>query len=356
MSHLFDSIKIRDVEFANRAWVSPMCQYSATNGLVGSWHQVHLGAFATGGPGLIMVEATGVVPEGRISIGCPSIEDAAHAQAFAPIVDFAHQHGVKIGIQLAHAGRKGSTMRPWDGHLMASAAEGGWEAVSSSAVAFEGYPVPRELTVAEISDLVKSFADAAARAIKVGFDVIEIHSAHGYLLHQFLSPLMNHRTDSYGGSFENRTRFLLEVVRAVRAQMPDGAPLFVRISTSDWADGGWNLIDSVELAKELKALGVDLIDASSGGAVHNAKIDVKPGFQVPFATALRAESGILTSAVGLITEPAQADHIVVTGEADAVFLGREMLRNPRWALSAAEELGVTTAWPGQFERARTLRK
>jgi 2,4-dienoyl-CoA reductase-like NADH-dependent reductase (Old Yellow Enzyme family) len=356
MSHLFDSIKIRDVEFANRAWVSPMCQYSAINGLVGQWHQVHLGAFATGGPGLIMVEATGVVPQGRISIGCPSIEDDAHAEAFKPIIDFAHQHGAKMGIQLAHAGRKGSTMRPWDDHLMASASEGGWEAVSSSAVAFEGYPVPRELTVAEISDLVKSFADAAERAIKVGFDVIEIHSAHGYLLHQFLSPLMNHRTDSYGGSFENRTRFLLEVVRAVRAVMPDGAPLFVRISASDWADGGWNLIDSVELAKELKALGVDLIDASSGGAIHNAKIDVKPGFQVPFATALRTESGILTSAVGLITEPAQADHIVVTGEADAVFLGREMLRNPRWALSAAEELGAAITWPSQFERARTLRK
>lgn len=356
MSHLFDSIKIRDVEFANRAWVSPMCQYSAIDGVVGQWHQVHLGAFATGGPGLIMVEATGVVPEGRISIGCPSIEDGAHAQAFKPIVDFAHQYGVKIGIQLAHAGRKASTMRPWDDHLMATPAEGGWEAVSSSAVAFEGYPVPRELTVAEISDLVKSFADAAARAIKVGFDVIEIHSAHGYLLHQFLSPLMNHRTDSYGGSFENRTRFLLEVVRAVRGVMPDGAPLFVRISASDWADGGWNLIDSVELAKELKALGVDLIDASSGGAVHNAKIDVKPGFQVPFATALRAESGILTAAVGLITEPAQAEHIVITGEADAVFLGREMLRNPRWALHAAEALGVTITWPGQLERARTLRK
>lgn len=356
MSRLFDSIKIRDVEFANRAWVSPMCQYSATDGLVGQWHQVHLGAFATGGPGLIMVEATGVVSQGRISIGCTSIEDETHADAFKPMIDFAHQQGVKIGIQLAHAGRKGSTMRPWDDHLMASASEGGWEAVSSSAVAFEGYPIPRKLMNAEISDLVKSFADAAARAIKVGFDVIEIHSAHGYLLHQFLSPLMNHRTDNYGGSFENRIRFLLEVVRAVRGAIPDGAPLFVRISASDWADGGWNLIDSIKLAKELKVLGVDLIDASSGGAVHNAKIDVKPGFQVPFATALKAESGVFTAAVGLITDPAQADQIVVTGEADAVFLGREMLRNPRWALQAAETLGVTINWPGQLERARTIRK
>jgi 2,4-dienoyl-CoA reductase-like NADH-dependent reductase (Old Yellow Enzyme family) len=247
-------------------------------------------------------------------------------------------------------------MKPWDDHLMASDSEGGWQAVSSSAVAFEGYPVPRELSVADISGLVKSFADAAARAVKAGFDVIEIHAAHGYLLHQFYSPLMNHRTDEYGGSFENRTRFLREVVAAVRKVIPEGTPLFVRISSSDWADGGWNLIDSVELAKELKTLGVDLIDASSGGAIHNAKIDVKPGFQVPFATALRTEAEILTSAVGLITEPEQADHIVVSGEADAVFLGREMLRNPRWALYAAEKLGVTIKWPTSLDRARTLKK
>jgi 2,4-dienoyl-CoA reductase-like NADH-dependent reductase (Old Yellow Enzyme family) len=356
MTHLFDSLQIRDVEFSNRAWVSPMCQYEAKDGLVGEWHQVHLGAFATGGPGLIMVEATGVVPEGRISIGCPSIEDHAHAAAFTPMIDFAHRFGVKMGIQLAHAGRKASTMKPWDDHLMASESEGGWQAVSSSAVAFEGYPVPRELSVADIAGLVQSFADAAARAIKAGFDVIEIHAAHGYLLHQFYSPLMNHRTDEYGGSFENRIRFLREVVTAVRKVIPEGTPLFVRISSSDWADGGWNLIDSVELAKELKTLGVDLIDASSGGAIHNAKIDVKPGFQVPFATALRTEAEILTSAVGLITEPEQADHIVVSGEADAVFLGREMLRNPRWALYAAEKLGVTIKWPTSLERARTLKK
>jgi 2,4-dienoyl-CoA reductase-like NADH-dependent reductase (Old Yellow Enzyme family) len=356
MTHLFDSLQIRDVEFSNRAWVSPMCQYEAVNGVVGQYHQVHLGALATGGPGLIMVEATGVSPEGRISIGCPSIEDDKHADAFKPMVDFAHLYGVKIGIQLAHAGRKASTMKPWDDHLMASPAEGGWEAVSSSATAFEGYPVPRALTVAEIGGLVQSFADAAERAVKTGFDVIEIHAAHGYLLHQFYSPLMNHRTDEYGGSFENRIRFLLEVVRAVRKVIPEGTPLFVRISSSDWADGGWNLIDSVELAKELKPLGVDLIDASSGGATHNAKIDVKPGFQVPFATALRAEAGILTAAVGLITEPEQADHIVVSGEADAVFLGREMLRNPRWALYAAEKLGVTIKWPPNLNRARTLKK
>ncbi|CAN2187089.1 NemA NADH,flavin oxidoreductases, Old Yellow Enzyme family [Candidatus Nanopelagicaceae bacterium] len=356
MTSLFTPLKIRDVEFSNRAWVSPMCQYSAENGLVGQWHRVHLGAFATGGTGLIMVEATGVVPEGRISIGCPSIEDDAHADAFKPMIDFAHQHGVKMGIQLAHAGCKASTMRAWDEHLMASEAEGGWQAVSSSAVAFEGYPIPRELTLAEIAELVQAFADAAERAVSAGFDVIEIHAAHGYLLHQFYSPLMNHRTDEYGGTFDNRVRFLLEVVRAVRQVIGQGTPLFVRISSSDWAEGGWNLIDSVELAKLLKDLGVDLIDASSGGATHNAKIDVKPGFQVPFATAIRAETGILTSAVGLITDAEQAEHILATGEADAVFVGREFLRNPRWALEAAEKLGVTIAWPSQFERARTLRK
>ena len=356
MTSLFTPLKIRDVEFSNRAWVSPMCQYSAENGLVGQWHRVHLGAFATGGTGLIMVEATGVVPEGRISIGCPSIEDDAHADAFKPMIDFAHQHGVKMGIQLAHAGCKASTMRAWDEHLMASEAEGGWQAVSSSAVAFEGYPIPRELTLAEIAELVQAFADAAERAVSAGFDVIEIHAAHGYLLHQFYSPLMNHRTDEYGGTFDNRVRFLLEVVRAVRQVIGQGTPLFVRISSSDWAEGGWNLIDSVELAKLLKDLGVDLIDASSGGATHNAKIDVKPGFQVPFATAIRTETGILTSAVGLITDADQAEHILATGEADAVFVGREFLRNPRWALEAAEKLGVTIAWPSQFERARTLRK
>ena len=356
MTSLFTPLKIRDVEFSNRAWVSPMCQYSAENGLVGQWHRVHLGAFATGGTGLIMVEATGVVPEGRISIGCPSIEDDAHADAFKPMIDFAHQHGVKMGIQLAHAGCKASTMRAWDEHLMASEAEGGWQAVSSSAVAFEGYPIPRELTLAEIAELVQAFADAAERAVSAGFDVIEIHAAHGYLLHQFYSPLMNHRTDEYGGTFDNRVRFLLEVVRAVRKVIGQGTPLFVRISSSDWAEGGWNLIDSVELAKLLKDLGVDLIDASSGGATHNAKIDVKPGFQVPFATAIRTETGILTSAVGLITDADQAEHILATGEADAVFVGREFLRNPRWALEAAEKLGVTIAWPSQFERARTLRK
>jgi 2,4-dienoyl-CoA reductase-like NADH-dependent reductase (Old Yellow Enzyme family) len=352
MSALFDPLTIREVEFNNRIWVSPMCQYMAKDGFVGQWHDVHLGSFATGGTGLIMVEATGVVPEGRISIGCPSIEDDAHAQAFKPMIDFAHSHDVKIGIQLAHAGRKAGTMLPWDDHRIATIAEGGWQAVSSSAIAFEGYAEPRALTIAEIHQLTQDFVAAAVRAVKIGFDVIELHAAHGYLFHQFYSPLANNRTDEYGGEFANRTRFLVETVEAVRKAIPTGTPLFVRISATDWVDDGWNLIDSVELCAQLKALGVDLVDVSTGGNVHNAPIKATPGFQVPFATAIRAETGIMTTAVGLITEPEQADHIIQTGEADAVFMAREFLRNPRFPLHAAEKLGVTIKWPLPIQRGK----
>ena len=354
MNTLFDPFTLRGVTFQNRVWVSPMCQYSATDGFVGAWHSAHLGAFATGAPGLIMVEATGVVPQGRISIGCPSIEDDAHAKAFAPMVEFAHSQGVKMGIQLAHAGRKASTMRPWDTTRMAEIGEGGWQAVSSTDKAFEGYPAPRALTVAEIAQLVGEFADAARRAVAVGFDVIEIHAAHGYLLHQFYSPVSNDRTDEYGGSFENRIRFLMEVTAAVRAAIGDQVALFVRISATDWVDEGWNLIDSIELSVKLKAAGVDLIDVSSGGAVHNAPITPSPGFQVPFAAAIRKEAGIATAAVGLITEPEQAQYIIETEEADAVFLARAMLRNPRWAMNAAEALGVKIPWSMPLDRARTI--
>jgi len=354
MNTLFDPLTIGSVSFQNRVWVSPMCQYSATDGLVGQWHSAHLNAFATGAPGLIMVEATGVVPEGRISIGCPTINDDRHAGAFKPMIEFAHSHNVKMGIQLAHAGRKGSTMRPWDDHRMASAEEGGWQSVSSSAIAFHGYPEPRALTVDEIHQLTHNFAAAAKRAVDVGFDVIEIHAAHGYLLHQFYSPLANTRTDEYGGSFENRVRFLLETVMAVRAAIPASTPLFVRISATDWVDDGWNLVDSIELCTQLKAIGVDLIDVSTGGNVHNAPIKATPGFQVPFAAAIRAEAKIMTGAVGLITEPEQAQYIIETGEADAVFLARAMIRNPRWALNAAEKLGVKIEWPHQLERGQTL--
>ena len=354
MNTLFDPLTIGSVTFQNRVWVSPMCQYSAVDGLVGQWHSAHLNAFATGAPGLIMVEATGVVPEGRISIACPTINDDKHAAAFKPMIDFAHSHNVKMGIQLAHAGRKGSTMRPWDDQRMASAEEGGWQSVSSSAIAFHGYPEPRALTVDEIHQLTRDFAAAATRAIDVGFDVIEIHAAHGYLLHQFYSPLANTRTDEYGGSFENRVRFLLETAMAVRAAIPASTPLFVRISATDWVDDGWNLVDSIELCTQLKALGVDLIDVSTGGNVHNAPIKATPGFQVPFAAAIRAEAKIMTGAVGLITEPEQAQYIIETGEADAVFLARAMIRNPRWALNAAEKLGVKIEWPHQLERGQTL--
>ena len=354
MNTLFDPLTIGSVTFQNRVWVSPMCQYSAVDGLVGQWHSAHLNAFATGAPGLIMVEATGVVPEGRISIACPTINDDKHASAFKPMIDFAHSHNVKMGIQLAHAGRKGSTMRPWDDHRMASADEGGWQSVSSSAIAFHGYPEPRALTVDEIHQLTHDFAAAARRAVDVGFDLVEIHAAHGYLLHQFYSPLANTRTDEYGGSFENRVRFLLETAMAVRAAIPASTPLFVRISATDWVDDGWNLVDSIELCSQLKALGVDLIDVSTGGNVHNAPIKATPGFQVPFAAAIRAEAKIMTGAVGLITEPEQAQYTIETGEADAVFLARAMIRNPRWALNAAEKLGVKIEWPHQLERGQTL--
>ena len=354
MNTLFDALTIGSVTFQNRVWVSPMCQYSATDGLVGQWHSAHLNAFATGAPGLIMVEATGVVPEGRISIACPTIHDDKHAAAFKPMIDFAHAHNVKMGVQLAHAGRKGSTMRPWDDHRMASTEEGGWQSVSSSAIAFHGYPEPRALTVDEIHQLTRDFAAAAKRAVEVGFDLVEIHAAHGYLLHQFYSPLANTRTDEYGGSFENRVRFLLETTMAVRAAIPASTPLFVRISATDWVDDGWNLVDSIELCTQLKALGVDLIDVSTGGNVHNAPIKATPGFQVPFASAIRAEAKVMTAAVGLITEPEQAQYIIETGEADAVFLARAMIRNPRWALNAAEKLGVKIEWPHQLERGQTI--
>lgn len=354
MNTLFDPLTIGSVIFQNRVWVSPMCQYSAIDGLVGEWHRAHLNSFATGSPGLIMVEATGVVPEGRISIGCTSLHSQAHAEAFIPMIDFAHSQNVKMGIQLAHAGRKASTMRPWDDHRMATIDEGGWQSVSSSAIAFHGYPEPRALSIDEIHQLTQDFVAAAKRAITVGFDVIEIHAAHGYLFHQFYSPLANTRSDEYGGSFENRTRFLLETTKAVRDAIPRDTPLFVRISATDWVGDGWNLVDSIELCSQLKAVGVDLIDVSTGGNVHNAPIKATPGFQVPFAAAIRTEVQIMTTAVGLITEPEQAQYIIETGEADAVFLARAMIRNPRWALNAAEKLGVKIGWPHQLERGQSL--
>ena len=259
-----------------------------------------------------------------------------------------------MGIQLAHAGRKGSTTLPTDDHPIATTAEGGWQTVSASPIAYNAMPAPRALSIEQIHELMQSFVAAAKRAVKAGFDLVEIHAAHGYLFHQFYSPLTNVRTDEYGGSFENRIKFLLETVQAVRTAIPDSMPLFVRLSASDWIeDGGWNIIDSIELAKQLKELGVDLIDTSSAGNIHEQKITVGPGFQVPFANAIKHEAGIPTSAVGLITTPAQAQHIIETEEADAVFMAREMIRNPRWPLHAAQELGVSIEWPVQFERGKT---
>jgi 2,4-dienoyl-CoA reductase-like NADH-dependent reductase (Old Yellow Enzyme family) len=356
MSLLFSPLRLRDVTFANRAWVSPMCQYSASEGVVGDWHLAHLGSFATGGAGLVMAEASAVSPEGRISVYCPGLWNDQQVNAWSRITDFVHSQGSKTGIQLAHAGRKGSTMAPWDDHLMASPEEGGWTAVAPSALAFEGYPTPRALDASEIPGVVASFADAARRAMTAGFDLVEIHAAHGYLLHQFLSPLSNERTDAYGGSFENRVRLLCEVARAVRGAIPSGTPLFVRISATDYAPGGWSLDESVELSRALKNEGVDLIDVSSGGNVAGVKIPVGPGYQVPFADEIRSKTALATSAVGLIIDPEQAEEIVASGKADATMLARAMLRNPRWTLHAAEELGEYIDWPRQFDRARTLHR
>ena len=353
-SKLFEPLQINGVEFTNRAWVSPMCQYSAKDGFVSEWHQVHLGSFATGGTGLIMVEASGVTPEGRITPDCPGLWSDEHLEKFRPIVDFAHSMGTRIGIQLAHAGRKASTFAPWKGNGSVPIADGGWETLAPSATPFGNYATPRAISTDEMATQVEAFVLAAKRVVAVGFDVVEIHAAHGYLLHQFLSPLTNLREDGYGGDFVGRTRFLREVAEAVRAAIPASTPLFVRISATDWVDGGWDLEQSIELAKELKKLGVDFIDVSTGGLVHDAKIPAGPNYQVPFAAAIRKEAEIATSAVGFITEPAQAEAIIAEGSADAVMLARAFLRNPRWALNAAETLGVTIPWPKQFERARTL--
>jgi 2,4-dienoyl-CoA reductase-like NADH-dependent reductase (Old Yellow Enzyme family) len=333
-----------------------MCQYSADDGVVGPWHLVHLGGFATGGAGLVMAEASAVNPVGRISVACPGLWNDDQVRAWRTVTDFVHSQATVIGIQLAHAGRKGSTLRPWDDHVIATASEGGWQAVAPSALAFEGYPVPHALDVDEIDALVQDFADAAERARRAGFDLVEIHAAHGYLLHEFLSPLSNHRDDQYGGSLENRSRFLLRVVAAVRDRIGHDVPLFVRISASDYAPGGWDIDESVALCQLLREASVDLIDVSSGGNVAGVTIPVAPGYQVPFARRIREEASIPTAAVGLITDAHQAEEILEDGSADAVLLARGFLRNPRWALAAAESLGEYIAWPVQIERARTLHR
>lgn len=352
MAQLFSPLALRGITFPNRIAVSPMCQYSCTDGFATDWHLVHLGSRAVGGAGLVMMEATAVSAEGRISPQDHGIWLDAHVPKLRQITDFIRAQGSLAGIQLAHAGRKASTWRPWDGDGAVPVEQGGWrEVFAPSAIPFnEKYPRPIALDAAGIRKVISDFANAARRAREAGFDVIEIHSAHGYLLHEFLSPLSNQRTDEYGGSFENRIRLLLEIVRAVRGVW-NSTPLFVRISATDWAEGGWDADQSVALVKQLKNEGVDLIDCSSGGLVPNAKIPVGPGFQVPFAERIRKETGIATGAVGFITEPKQADDIIRNGQADMVLLAREMLREPYWPLHAAHALGHSISWPVQYERA-----
>ncbi len=354
MSLLHTPITFRDVEFRNRAWVSPMCQYSSDEGLPTDWHLVHLGARATGGAGAVIVEASAVTPEGRISPDDSGIWSDAHGEAFRPITSFLSEHGAVPGIQIAHAGRKASNAAPWLGGATLGPAERGWQPVGPSAVAYDdGWHVPRALTEAEIGAVVEAFAAAARRAHAAGFRLLEVHAAHGYLLHEFLSPLSNLRADGYGGDFAGRTRLTLEVVEAVRAAWPAELPLSVRLSASDWVDGGWTLEDSIELAKLLGRLGADLVDCSSGGLSPAQQIALGPGYQVPFAAAIRRAAGIATAAVGLITEPHQAEAILQAGEADVVLLGRESLRDPSWPLRAAAELGEASGeWPPQYERAR----
>ncbi len=354
---LFQPLRLRDLELPNRIVVSPMCQYSCErqDGLATEWHLVHLGTRAMSGVGLVMTEATAVTPEGRISPEDLGLWSDAHADALAPIVRFAHGQGAWIGIQLAHAGRKASTARPWEGHGGVPDERGGWTPIAPSALAYaDSYRAPREMTLDDVEGVKRAFAEAATRANRVGFDVLEIHGAHGYLLHQFLSPLANHRSDRYGGRFENRTRLLVEVVDAVRATWPAGKPLFVRLSATDWVSGGWDVEQTVRLSRMLAEHGVDLIDCSSGGLSPAQQIVAAPGYQVPFAERVRREAGVRTGAVGLITDARQAEEILWRGQADVVIMARQLLRDPFFPFHAAAELGVPDAvrWPPQYERAK----
>lgn len=350
---IFTPLDLGSLRFRNRIFVSPMCQYSAVEGLAQPWHLVHLGAFAQGGAALVVAEATGVSPVGRITPRCLGLWSEKHAEALRPVVDFIKSEGALAGIQLAHAGRKASCSPPWEGGQPLSLDRGAWTAIAPSASAYsEKYPVPREMSGADLQEVKAQFVNSAKLALSAGFDVVELHMAHGYLLNSFLSPLSNLRSDSYGGSLENRMRFPVEVARAVRAVWPHERPLFARISAVDWVDGGWNLQDSIVLSRELKNSGVDLIDVSSGGNSPAQRIPVTAGYQVPFAEAIRHEAGIKTGAVGLITDPRQAADIVGDEKADAVFIGREMLRDPHWPLRAAHALGIEVRWPPQYERAK----
>ena len=353
MSALFDPISLRGLTARNRIWVAPMCQYSAEDGLPNDWHLVHLGGLARGGAGVVIAEASAVVPEGRITPGDAGIWNDEQVAAWRRITDFMRTQGALSGIQLAHAGRKSSTFRPFDAERGSVPIEaGGWETVGPSAIAFTGYATPRALEAAEIPALVQAFAAAAARAVEAGFDLVEVHAAHGYLLHEFLSPLSNEREDEYGGSLENRARLTLEVIRAVREAIGD-RPLLVRFSATDYAEGGWDVEQTVTVAEWAASAGADFVDVSSGGLVSGVSMPIGPGYQVPFAERVRRSTGIPTSAVGLITEPAQAAEIVESGQADVVMLGRELLRDPHFPLRAAHVLGVDVDyWPAPYERAK----
>jgi 2,4-dienoyl-CoA reductase-like NADH-dependent reductase (Old Yellow Enzyme family) len=354
MAELFTPFSSRDLRLRNRIVVSPMCEYSCEDGFAGDWHVVHLGSRAVGGAGLVFTEAIAVTADGRISPRDLGIYRDEHVDGLTRIVRFANSQGATMGTQLAHAGRKASTAAPWLGGNAVAVADGGWRPVyAPSAVAFSGdYVVPEALDEAGMARIVAAFADGARRSAAAGFSVVELHAAHGYLMHQFHSPISNRRTDQYGGSFENRIRFTLEVVDAVRNVWPEYKPLFVRISATDWVEGGWTVDESVELARALKTHGVDLIDVSSGGMTPDAKIPLGPGYQVPFAARIRREANIATAAVGMITEPAQAEQIVADGSADLIFIAREMLRDPYWPLHAAHALGVDIEWPKQYVRAK----
>lgn len=357
-SALFSELKIKNLTLKNRITVSPMCQYSSDNGYSNHWHLVHIGSRAVGGAGLIIMEAAGVSPEARITPDDLGLWEDGHIKGLSEIVKFTESQGSAIGIQLAHAGRKASTTSPWKGGAVIPTTDAhGWQPVAPSAIPFfENEKAPAALDKEGIKKVIQDFKLAAKRALTAGFKVVEVHAAHGYLLHEFLSPLSNKRTDEYGGSFENRTRITIEVTEAVREIWPQNLPLFVRISATDWAEGGWNAEESVQLAKILKEKGVDLIDCSSGGLIPDAKIPVEKAYQVQFAEKLKKEAEILTGAVGLITEPEEAEEIIASNKADLVFMAREFLRNPYFPLEAAKKLNVEVAWPPQYERAKRNRK
>ena len=354
MPILFSPLQLRSLTLPNRIIVSPMCQYSSEDGMPNEWHFVHLGSRAVGGAAMVFVEASGVTPEGRITPWDAGIWSQAHAKAWAPIARFLREHGAIPAIQLAHAGRKASCTKPWLGGKALAPGDGAWETLGPSPIPHGSYPPPRSMTIDEIERTVDDFRRAALHSLAAGFDVVEVHGAHGYLIHNFLSPLSNQRTDPYGGSLENRMRFPLAVGDAVRRAWPADKPVFYRISASDWAEGGWDLAQSIEFSRRLKAIGIDLVDCSSGGNVDYQKIKLEPGYQVPFAAAIRKEAQIPTIAVGLISEPAQAEEIVASGKADAVMLARAFLRDPYWPRNAAKALGLDPAWPDQYKRAEVV--